>query len=71
MPAHFVNIDRATPMLLPPDIRDWIPQNHLAHFILETLELIPESAGHINWRGSGSEPFPPQMMPEVLSLRAP
>ena len=66
MPSHFVNIDRATPMLLPPDIRDWIPQNHIAHFILETLEVIPESAGHINWRGSGSEQFPPRMMLGVL-----
>lgn len=66
MPSHFVNIDRATPMLLPPDIRDWIPKNHIAHFILETLEVIPESAGHINWRGSGSEQYPPRMMLGVL-----
>ena len=71
MPSHFVNIDRATPMLLPPDIRDWIPENHIAHFILETVEVIPESAGRINWRGSGSEQYPPRMMPEVLSLRVP
>ena len=66
MPAHFVNIDRATPMLLPPDIRDWIPQNHIAHFILDAVEVIPESAGHINWRGSGSEQYPPRMMLAVL-----
>ena len=66
MPAHFVNVDRTTPMLLPPDIRDWIPQNHIAHFILEAVEVIPESAGHINWRGSGSEQYPPQMMLALL-----
>ena len=66
MPAHFVNIDRATPMLLPPDIRDWIPQNHIAHFILEVVEVIPEAAAHINWRGSGSEQYPPRMMLGVL-----
>jgi transposase len=66
MPAHFVNIDRATPMLLPPDIRDWIPQNHIAHFILEAVDIIPETAGHINWRGSGSEQYPPRMMLAVL-----
>lgn len=53
-------------MLLPPDIRDWIPQNHIAHFILEAVEVIPESAGHINWRGSGSEQYPPQMMLALL-----
>ena len=27
-------IDRDTPMLLPPDLRDWIPANHIVHFII-------------------------------------
>jgi hypothetical protein len=35
MSARYVNIDRETPMLLPPDLRDWLPENHLVHFILE------------------------------------
>ncbi len=70
MPAHFGNIDRATPLLLPPDLRDWIPPNHLAHFLIDAVEVIPEAAGHINWRGSGSEQYPPRMMlavPPALS----
>jgi hypothetical protein len=25
MSARFVNIDHDTPMLLPPDLRDWVP----------------------------------------------
>ncbi len=25
MPARFVNLDRQTPMLLPCDLRDWLP----------------------------------------------
>jgi hypothetical protein len=29
--ANFVNIDSDTPMLLPPDMRDWVPSNHLVH----------------------------------------
>jgi hypothetical protein len=29
--AKIVNIDRDTPMLLPPDMRDWVPSNHLVH----------------------------------------
>ena len=35
MGAKFVNIDRDTPMLLPPDLRDWLPEDHMVHFILE------------------------------------
>ncbi len=41
MPARFVNLDRDTPLLLPPDLRDWVPQNHLAHFILDALTGLP------------------------------
>jgi len=48
MAAHFVNIDRDTPLLLPPDLWDWVPDNHIVHFILDAVEIIPETAGHIN-----------------------
>jgi len=27
MPARFVNIDRDTPLLLPPNLRDWVPDS--------------------------------------------
>lgn len=33
MAARFVNIDRQTPMLLPPDLRDWVPEDDLVHFV--------------------------------------
>ena len=36
--AKFVNIDRATPMLMPPDMRDWLPNNHIVHFIIDAVE---------------------------------
>jgi hypothetical protein len=32
MSARFVNIDHDTPMLLPPDLRDWLPADHMVHF---------------------------------------
>jgi len=31
MAARFVSIDRETPLLLPPDMRQWVPENHLSH----------------------------------------
>jgi hypothetical protein len=24
-------------MLLPPDLRDWLPEGHLAHFVLDVV----------------------------------
>jgi len=32
MAARFVNIDHDTPLLLPPDIRDWVGPDHMVHF---------------------------------------
>jgi hypothetical protein len=28
MATRFVNVDRDTPLLLPPDLRDWVPADH-------------------------------------------
>jgi hypothetical protein len=35
--ARFVTVDRDTERLLPPDMREWVPENHLSHFIFMTL----------------------------------
>jgi len=40
MAHRFVNIDRDTPLLLPPDLRDWVPADHPAHFILDAVEAL-------------------------------
>ncbi len=46
MPARYVTVDRETPMLLPPDLRDWVPADHLLHFVIIT-EILPVSPGWI------------------------
>src|SRR5260370_40989374 len=66
MPARFVSIDRDTPMLLPPDLRDWVPEDHLVQFIIEAVGLLDLSAARVNERGTGSEQYPPSMMLALL-----
>lgn len=66
MPARFVNIDRQTPMFLPCDLRQWVPEGHIVHFILDAVEQIPTAHFHINHRGTGSEQYPPAMMLALL-----
>ena len=48
MAARFVNIDHDTPLLLPPNRRDWVPDDHLIHFILNPAVEIHHEAheGH-------------------------
>lgn len=36
--SKFVPADRDQPFLLPPDLRDWLPEENLAHFVMEAVE---------------------------------
>jgi transposase len=66
MPARFVNVDRQTPMFLPCDLRDWLPADHIVHFILDAVEQLSLNHFHVNVRGTGSEQYPPAMMLALL-----
>ena len=66
MAARFVNLDRETPMFLPYDLREWVPADHIVHFILDAVEQIPTEHFSANQRGTGSEQYPPAMMLALL-----
>ena len=66
MAERLVNIDRQTPMLLPPDLREWVAENDLVHLVLEAVELCDMRGAQLNVRGSGSEQYPPSMMMALL-----
>jgi transposase len=66
MAARFVNVDRPTPMFLPCDLREWLPDDHLVHLILDAVEQIPTGHFRVNHRGTGSEQYPPTMMLALL-----
>ena len=66
MATRFVNLDRQTPMFLPCDLREWVPQGHIVHFILDAVEQISTGHFHVNHRGTGSEQYPPGMMLALL-----
>ena len=66
MSARFVIIDRQTPMFLPCDLRQWVPESHLVHFILEAVDQMPIAPFHVNHHGTGSPQFPPAMMLALL-----
>ncbi len=66
MAARFVNLDRQTPMFLPCDLREWVPDGHIVHFILDAVDQIPTNHFRVNDRGTGSEQYPPAMMLALL-----
>ncbi len=66
MATKFVNIDRNTPMLLPPDLRDWVPDEDMVHFVIEAVAGMNLPTLKINRRGCGSAQYPPKMMLQLL-----
>lgn len=66
MAARFVPIDRDTPLLLPPNLRDWVPADHLVHFILDAVDALDLRQVRVNTRGTGSEQYPPHMLLGLL-----
>jgi transposase len=66
MGARFVSVDHDTPLLMPPDLREWVPQDHLVHFIMEAVGLLDLRDAKINERGTGSRQYPPSLMLGLL-----
>ena len=66
MAVRFITIDYDTPLILPPNLRDWVPTDHLAHFILDAVEEMDLRRIKVNERGTGSEQYPPRMLLALL-----
>jgi transposase len=61
-------VDRGQQFLLPPDLRDWLPQEHLAWFVLRVIEEMDTAPFHrLSRRGGvGRQGYDPQMLLAVL-----
>jgi transposase len=68
MTQHFVACDRDQELLLPPNLRDWLPEDHLALFLADTVEELDLSAFYAVYRrdGHGRPAFDPAMMVTLL-----
>src|ERR671918_1599253 len=64
--SKFVDCEREQPFLLPPDLRDWIPEDDLAPFVIEAVERVAIGSFKINDRGTGSAQYHPRMMLALL-----
>lgn len=57
MATKFITIDRNTPMLLPPDLRDWVEDDDLVHFIVDVSLRVSAESASVNHRGTGSAQY--------------
>lgn len=68
MPQNFLACDRDQSLLLPPDMHDWLPPDHLAWFVIETAAELDLSPFLADYRadGHGRAAHDPEMMVALL-----
>ena len=49
-----MDIDRETPMLLQCDLREWVPEDDMVHFVIASVEGMKLWQFKVNERGPGS-----------------
>ena len=64
--SNFRLIDRATGFLMPPSVDEWLPERHLARFVVEVVEGLDLRAMTGSYRGSGEASYHPQMLLGLL-----
>ena len=64
--SNFRTIDRATGFLLPPSVDEWLPEKHLARFVVEVVDGMDLRAMSGRYRGSGSASYHPRMLLGIL-----
>jgi len=55
-------------LLLPPNLRDWLPEGHLAYYVSDMVDQLDLSAIHAVYEKElrGQPPYDPRMMTKVL-----
>jgi transposase len=55
-------MDRDTLFLMPPSVQEWLPDDHLARFIVEVVRQLDISSIESSYAGRGSKAFHPAML---------
>ena len=66
MEPRFKDTDRHSLYLMPPSLDDWVPENHLARFVLDIVSRLDLSPIRNSYAGRGSDAYPPTMMTALL-----
>src|SRR5215207_4408917 len=64
--SSFRQVDRGTGFLLPPSVDEWLPERHLARFVVEMIEQLDVRAMVKSYRGSGSASYHPSVLLGLL-----
>ena len=68
MPQNFLACDREQELLLPPSLLEWLPEDHLAWFVIDAVAAMELAAFYVAYRadGHGRAAHDPAMMVALL-----
>src|ERR1700691_1429015 len=64
--SNFRAIDRKTGYLLPPSVDEWLPERHLARFIVDVIDGLDLCRMSRAYRGTGSASYHPRALLSIL-----
>lgn len=64
--ANFIPFNRDQAFLLPPDLKSWLPDDDLAHFVVAAVERVPLAAFEVPGRTGGKPQYHPRLMLALL-----
>ena len=63
---NFIPFNRDQSFLLAPDLRDWLPADDVAHFVVAAVERVPLSTFQVPARSGGKAQYHPRLMLALL-----
>jgi transposase len=68
VPQNFIECGREQAFLMPPSLREWLPEDHLAWFVLDAVEEMDLDRFYADYRadGHGRAAYEPSMMVALL-----
>ena len=64
--SRFITGDRSTEYFLPPSVQDWLPESHLARFVVDVVERLDLSALIKAYAGRGKDAYHPAALLGLL-----
>ncbi len=64
--SNFRLIDRETGFLMPPSVDEWLPERHLARFVVEVIATLDLRSMTGSYRGSGEASYHPQLLLGIM-----
>jgi len=64
--SRFIPVDRQTDYLLPPSVDEWLPEDHLARFVVDVVEQLDLSELTREYAGRGRKAHHPAVLLSLL-----